>query len=119
MSKSISHIKPPLSQGKSQNGHSYGDNLPTVDEQGNRVWIFARQPKGKWYRRRSYVGYGLLAILFALPFIRVNGHPYMLFNFGQRQFILFGQIFWPQDFFLFVIGFITFILFIILFTAIF
>jgi len=36
-----------------------------------------------------------------------------------RKFILFGQIFWPQDFFIFALGMILFIVFIALFTVVF
>jgi cytochrome c oxidase accessory protein FixG len=51
--------------------------------------------------------------------MKVNGHPLMLFNVIERKFILFGIPFWPQDFFLFVLAMLTFIVFIILFTVIF
>ncbi len=40
-----------------------------------------------------------------------------MFNVLERKFILFGKIFWPQDFFIFAIGFLTFIVFVILFTV--
>jgi cytochrome c oxidase accessory protein FixG len=43
----------------------------------------------------------------------------MLFNIFERKFILFGQIFWPQDFFLLAITLITFFVFVILFTVVF
>ena len=43
----------------------------------------------------------------------------MLFNILERKFILFGIAFWPQDFHLFVLAMLTFIVFIILFTALF
>lgn len=100
-------------------GHSFRDSLTTVNDEGKRVWVFAKKPIGKWFRRRSLLGYSLLAILLGSPFIRVDGHPFMLFDLVHRKFVLFGQVFWPQDFYIFVIGFIAFILFIFLFTAIF
>jgi len=40
-----------------------------------------------------------------------------LFNIFERKFILFGHVFWPQDFFLLAITAITFFVFIILFTV--
>jgi cytochrome c oxidase accessory protein FixG len=40
-------------------------------------------------------------------------------NIAERKFILFGAIFWPQDLFLFVLGMLTFILFIVVFTVVF
>jgi cytochrome c oxidase accessory protein FixG len=41
-----------------------------------------------------------------------------LFNVLERKFVLFGQVFWPQDFHLFVLAMISFIVFIILFTVV-
>jgi cytochrome c oxidase accessory protein FixG len=47
----------------------------------------------------------------------VEGEPLFLFNVLERKFIFFGKIFWPQDFFIFAIGLLTFIVFVILFTV--
>ncbi|HEY1021692.1 MAG TPA: cytochrome c oxidase accessory protein CcoG, partial [Flavisolibacter sp.] len=60
-----------------------------------------------------------LAVFFTLPFIKVNGEPLFLFHVIERKFIFFGQIFWPQDFFIFAIGLLTFIVFISVFTVVF
>jgi len=96
----------------------YRDHLSTVDEQGKRVWIFPKKPEGKYHRLRVIVAIILLLLLFAGPFIQVGGHPFILFNIIDRKFILFGTPFWPQDFHLIVLGFISLVLFIILFTVI-
>lgn len=98
---------------------SFRDSIATIDEQGKRKWIYPKKPKGRFYRARTYLSYVLLALLFAWPWIKVNGHPVMLFNILERKFIIFGIVFWPQDFFLFMLAMITFIVFIILFTALF
>ena len=106
--------------GSSNYGHeSYRDYLTTVDDEGKRVWIFAKKPKGKWHLNRKFVGYGLLLFLFSAPFIKIKGHQMLLFDFVHRKFVLFGSVFWPHDFYIFLIGFLTFIVFIFLFTAIF
>jgi cytochrome c oxidase accessory protein FixG len=47
----------------------------------------------------------------------VKGRPLFLFNIPEARFIIFGKIFWPQDFFIFGLTMITFIVFIVLFTA--
>ena len=47
----------------------------------------------------------------------MEGEPLFLFNVLERKFIFFGKIFWPQDFFIFAIGLLTFIVFVILFTV--
>jgi polyferredoxin len=40
-----------------------------------------------------------------------------LFNIPESEFIIFGKIFWPQDFVIFGLTMVTFIVFIVLFTA--
>ncbi|HWH64168.1 MAG TPA: cytochrome c oxidase accessory protein CcoG, partial [Ginsengibacter sp.] len=40
-------------------------------------------------------------------------------NVLERKFIIFGMVFWPQDFFIFGIAMLTFVVFIILFTVVF
>ena len=42
-----------------------------------------------------------------------------MINILERKFILFGMIFWPQDFFIFGIAMLTFVVFVILFTVVF
>jgi cytochrome c oxidase accessory protein FixG len=98
---------------------SFRDKISTVSDDGKRVWIFPKRPKGKFYNYRWIVASILLAILFVTPWIRYKGEPFMLFNILERKFIVFGQLFWPQDFHLVVLGLITFVVFIILFTVIF
>jgi cytochrome c oxidase accessory protein FixG len=98
---------------------SYRDRVSTVTEEGSRKWIFATKPSGKWYNYRTYVSYFYLGIFFIIPFIKVNGMPFMMINLLEGKFILFSKIFWPQDFFIFAIGMITFIIFIVLFTVVF
>lgn len=96
---------------------SFRDHLATVDAKGKRKWIFAQKPKGKFYNIRTWVSWGFFILFFALPFITVKGRPLFLFNIPESKFIIFGQIFWPQDFFIFGLTMIVFIVFIILFTA--
>ncbi len=98
---------------------TYRDHLSTVDEKGKRIWLYPKKPKGQFTNYRTVVNYILLAFLFGAPFIKIDGHPLLLVNIFERKFIILGQVFWPQDFFLFVIGFITTIVFVILFTVVF
>lgn len=96
---------------------SFRDRIATVDASGKRNWIFAQRPKGKLYSIRTYVSWGFFLLFFSLPFIYVNGRPLFLFNVTEARFIIFGKVFWPQDFFIFGLGMVTFIVFIVLFTA--
>ncbi|HVM89589.1 MAG TPA: cytochrome c oxidase accessory protein CcoG [Puia sp.] len=96
---------------------SFRDHLATVDDKGKRKWVFAQRPKGKFYNIRTLVSLGFFALFIALPFIQVEGHPLFLFNIPQARFIIFGKVFWPQDFFIFGLTMITFVVFIVLFTS--
>jgi cytochrome c oxidase accessory protein FixG len=98
---------------------TFRDSVATINEKGKRVWLFPKKPKGKLYNYRKLTSYGLLILLFLLPHIKFHGEPLLLLNFLERKFILFGKIFWPQDFYLFAIATILFLIFIILFTIIF
>lgn len=108
-----------MSKKTSQNKDDFRDHLSTVDASGKRTWLYPKKPKGKLFDFRKYVSYILLAVLFIVPFIKINGEPLFLFNVFQRKFIVFGQIFLPQDSHLFGLGFVMSIVFIVVFTTIF
>ena len=91
---------------------SFRDRIATVDASGKRKWIFAQKPKGRFYNVRTLVSYGFFILFFTMPFIHIDGRPFFLFNVTQAKFILFGKVFWPQDFFIFGLTMITFIVFI-------
>lgn len=91
--------------------------MSTVDAEGNRIWIYPKKPTGKVHNLRILVTIILLSLLFSGPFIKVAGQPLFLFNIFERKFIIFGQVFWPQDSILFGVAMITFFVFIILFTT--
>jgi len=97
----------------------YRDTIATVDAQGKRLWMYPKKPSGVLHRWRIVVTVILLSLLFAGPFIKINGHPFLLLNVFERRFVIFGQAFWPQDFFLLAITLITLFVFIILFTVVF
>ncbi len=98
---------------------TFRDHLSTVDKEGKRVWVYPKKPKGRFTNYRSLVSYTLLVVLLSGPFIKIQGQPLLLLDILERRFIIFGQVFWPQDFFLFVIGMITAVVFITLFTVVF
>jgi cytochrome c oxidase accessory protein FixG len=97
----------------------FRNTIATVDEHGKRVWVYPKKPSGFFHNKRVIVSVTLLALLFAGPFITINDRPLFLFNFFDRKFIIFGQVFWPQDFVLLAIVLLTFFVFIILFTVVF
>lgn len=97
---------------------AFRDSVATISKEGKRNFIYPKKPKGKLYNLRTIFSIFYLVVFFTLPFIKVNGEPLLMFNILERKFILFGMIFWPQDFFIFGIGMITFIVFVILFTVV-
>ncbi len=102
-----------------QDKSSFRDHIATVDDKGNRIVIYPTKPKGQLHRARSVVALFLLAFMFGAPFIKIHGEPLLLFNVFERKFVIFGLAFWPQDFHLFVLATITFVVFIVLFTVVF
>ncbi len=107
------------SDAKSAQSATFRDKVATVDQKGHRIWLFPQKPKGKLYNWRTYLSFFYVAVFFILPWLKVDDHPIFLVNILERRFILFGQIFWPQDFFIFALGMIVFIVFIALFTVVF
>ena len=97
----------------------FRDSIATINEEGKRAWIYPKKPSGKFYKYRKLVSYVLLTMLFAFPFIKVNGNQFMLLNVLERRFNIFGYPFWPQDFHLVVIMMLIGVVFIIFFTEIF
>jgi len=95
----------------------FRDHLATADRSGRRRWLYPRQPSGRYYRGRTWVSYLLLAIMFAGPFVRIQGNPLLLFNIVERRFSILGQIFWPHDGAIFALATLLFLTSIFVFTA--
>jgi cytochrome c oxidase accessory protein FixG len=90
---------------------TFRDELASVQKDGRRKWVYARKPSGRYYRARTLVSWFLLAFFVLAPFVKVQGQPLLLFNVLERKFVVFGLVFWPQDFYLLVLcvltGFVT------------
>lgn len=97
---------------------AFRNRMSNTEADGHRKWFYVSDVKGKFAKYRSILNYAYFIFFFALPFINYNGRPFFMINFPKGTFILFGNIFWPQDFFIFALGMITLIIFIVLFTAI-
>ena len=95
----------------------FRDSVATISKEGKRNFIHPKKPNGRFYNLRTYFSIFYLIVFFTLPFIKVNDEPLILLNVLERKFIIFGMIFWPQDFFIFGIGMLTFIVFVIVFTV--
>jgi cytochrome c oxidase accessory protein FixG len=102
-----------------QGKENFRDSIGTIEESGKRHFIHPKKPKGKFYTYRTWLSWVLLGIFFILPFVKINGNQFFLFNVVERQFNIFGFPFFPQDFHIFAIGIGVSVVFIILFTVIF
>jgi cytochrome c oxidase accessory protein FixG len=69
--------------------------LPTLNQDGTRRRIRPKLYRGRFYRARRLVGYGLIALFVALPFLRLNGKPLVLLDIPRRQFTLLGSTYLP------------------------
>lgn len=96
---------------------AFRDRLTTVGDDGQRKWIYPKKPSGKYYNMRTFVSVILLTFLFGAPFVRIGDNPLILIDIIHRKFILFGVIFWPQDFIILGLIFLTSVVFIVLFTV--
>jgi cytochrome c oxidase accessory protein FixG len=97
----------------------YRDTIATVDASGNRIWVYPKKPKGRFHNKRVWFSIFLLTLFFAAPWVTIQGQPLLLLNIFERKFVILGQVFWPQDFFLFALFLVTLVVFIILFTVMF
>lgn len=112
-------IEPKGGQGQVLEPETFRDSVNTMDRSGKRKWVYPRKPKGRYTNYRTLVAVILLAVFFILPFLTIGGNPLLLFNILDREFYIFGQPFYPQDFFILALGAIAGIIFIILFTVVF
>jgi cytochrome c oxidase accessory protein FixG len=95
----------------------FRDHIATADKDGRRRWLYPKKPSGTWHQRRVWFAVVLIVILFAGPWIRIQGNPLLMFNLIERKFSILGQMFWPQDSILFAVAMLIFITGIIVFTT--
>ena len=89
------------------------NNVSIISNDGTkRKWLYPKLIKGKLYRYRSWISYFFLSLLFTAPFLKLNGEQLVLLNVLERKFVFFGVIFLPQDFYLFVLALLIFMVFI-------
>lgn len=96
---------------------SFRNHLPNVDDNNKRKWIYAKKPHGRFHKYRAWITSFFLLVLIGIPFIKVNGHSFLMLNIFERKFIILGSIFWPQDTSLLIFLLLIFFVFVILFTV--
>ncbi len=71
--------------------------LSTLNADGKRNWLRPKLARGRFLRRRRIVGYALIALFVALPFLEIGGRPALLLDLVTRELSLFGMVFRPSD----------------------
>lgn len=92
------------------------ERLATTDEHGHRVYLYPEDVKGKWKSRKNALSWFLIILYLVLPWIYINGKPFLMVNIFTREFCFAGFVFHGVDpvlifllvaSALFLIGFIT------------
>ncbi|MCB0406791.1 MAG: cytochrome c oxidase accessory protein CcoG [Bdellovibrionales bacterium] len=73
------------------------DSLASLNQFGDRIFIYPAKVKGLWHNRRKYLHFVLMVIFLVLPWIKIGGHQAVLLNLPERKFALFGLTFWAHD----------------------
>ncbi|NUM32237.1 MAG: 4Fe-4S binding protein [Bacteroidetes bacterium] len=81
--------------------------------------LCVEKPDGKLYKLRTWVSLLFFLIFACLPFVYYKGKPFILLNFFKSEFIIYGQVFEPGEFYYFGLILILFAAFILLFTTVF
>jgi cytochrome c oxidase accessory protein FixG len=93
--------------------------LSTLNNDGTRFWLHPKLAKGRFLRRRQIVGYALIALFVALPFVRIGDRPALLLDLVSRELAVFGAVFRPTDGFVLMLLGLTIVLAVFLVTALF
>lgn len=74
------------------------DTMYTINSDGSRNFLHPADVKGRWQVRKNLIWAVLLVVYLGLPFVKIGGHPAVLFDIGGRSAFLFGSTFTNQDF---------------------
>jgi cytochrome c oxidase accessory protein FixG len=89
-----------------------------MNRDGSRRRIRPKLSKGRFYRQRLIVAWGLILTFTLIPILKLNGKPLMLLDIGKREFTFFGATFLPTDTFLLMLLLFAIFVGIFLITAI-
>jgi cytochrome c oxidase accessory protein FixG len=73
------------------------DKASSLRADGSRNFVHPADVSGRFDTRRKWIFAGLIALLAALPWLQIGGHPAVFLDFEQRSFYLFGATFNAQD----------------------
>ena len=75
-------------------------SLSTINEDGSRRFLHPVEARGRFTFWRRVVAMLIIGVFIALPLIKINGYPAVLFDLAERRFHLFGLTFVSRDFWL-------------------
>lgn len=81
--------------------------LSTLERDGRRRWMHPVRTPGPSYWRRLIVGWTLIVLFVALPWIPIGGKPAVLLDLAAREFTFFGMTLYPTDTLLLMLGLLT------------
>ncbi|MBI5453669.1 MAG: cytochrome c oxidase accessory protein CcoG [Deltaproteobacteria bacterium] len=87
-------------------------------ETEKRNKIYMREVAGRFRRLRSLVSFALLAVYFALPWVRYNGAQAVLFDIPGRKFHVFNFTFWPEELYYLAFALVFLVIALFFFTAV-
>ena len=93
--------------------------LSTLNEDGTRNWLRPRLARGRFLRRRRAVGFALIALFVALPFLRIGGRPVFLIDLVARELSVLGAVFRPSNGVILMLFGLTIVLGVFVLTALF
>ncbi len=73
------------------------ETQPTIGEGGKRNWIYAREVKGFFTRRRHAVAWFFLFLYLGVPWLRWEGVPLVQVDVFARRLLIFGNYYYAQD----------------------
>lgn len=76
---------------------TFRDKIAILDERGSRRRLYPAEVSGVWRKRRTLVQLVLIAVFLILPWIKIGGHPLVLFDLVNSRFHLFGLHLWAHD----------------------
>ena len=71
--------------------------LTTLTREGKRRWIYPIPSPGRLNTQRRVVAYFLMALYLLLPIVHIDGRPAILLDVMNREFAIFGAVFYPTD----------------------
>ncbi len=93
--------------------------LSTMDKSGKRKWVYPTPAFGVLWRARLLVGWALIALFVALPWIQINAKPAVFLDVARREFTFFGLTLHPTDTIILMVFLLTILVTVFFFTALF